>query len=207
LPAGDEGRSRQWFSSLKEELESAYLRHNEPWKQSGFSGSEERWIACRKPVADCVDKSGSFLDIGCANGYLLECILKWTGERGLNIIPYGIDLSEKLVTLAWQRLPEYATNIVVGNGLYWKSPVRFDFVRTELGYVPENFQERYLKRIIDLYLSPRGKLLVAEYRSKCAPADEPWLDTKLWHWGFSADKQVSGYFDNRELTRISVVIK
>ena len=72
----DETEQQQWFSSLKKELENAYLQHSEPWKQSGFSGPEERWIAYRKPIVDCIEKSGSFLDIGCANGYLLECILR-----------------------------------------------------------------------------------------------------------------------------------
>lgn len=68
----DKIQQKQWFSSLRKQLEEAYLQHDEPWKQSGFSGPEERWVACRKPIADCVEKSGSFLDIGCANGYLLE---------------------------------------------------------------------------------------------------------------------------------------
>ena len=96
----DNYQLNEWFSSLKQELESAYIQHDEPWKQSGFSGPEDRWLALRKPIADCIDKPGSFLDIGCANGYLLECIMKWTGERGISITPYGLDLSEKLVELA-----------------------------------------------------------------------------------------------------------
>lgn len=109
-------KTEQWFDSLKQELESAYIRHEEPWKQSGFSGPEERWIKCRKPIADCIEESGSFLDIGCANGYLLECILRWTAERGISVIPYGIDLSEKLVKLAKKRLPEYSKNLYTGTG-------------------------------------------------------------------------------------------
>ena len=85
--AMNEVQLNKWFHALKEELETAYLQHDEPWKQSGFSGPEERWVKCRKPIADCVDKSGVFLDIGCANGYLLECISSWIAERGLSIIP------------------------------------------------------------------------------------------------------------------------
>ncbi|UCH42549.1 MAG: hypothetical protein JSW16_06995, partial [Dehalococcoidales bacterium] len=124
----NETQQQQWFLSLQKELEEAYLQHDEPWKQSGFSGPEERWVKCRKPIADCIEKSGSFLDIGCANGYLLECIIKWTAERNLSITPYGLDLSEKLTELAKQRLPEYRQNIFTGNGWLWDNPVRFDYV-------------------------------------------------------------------------------
>jgi SAM-dependent methyltransferase len=197
----------QWFSSLQHELYDTYLQHDEPWKQSGFSGPEERWVACRKPIADCIDKSGSFLDIGCANGYLLECILKWTAARNLNITPYGLDLSEKLVELAKQRLPEYKQNIYTGNGWLWHNPVRFDFVRTEIVYVPEHLQMRYIERIIGTYLKDRGKLLLAEYRSSKDPVNKPWLDRTVEQWGFEITKQVSGFYDNLELTRVMVITK
>jgi SAM-dependent methyltransferase len=200
-------RQRQWFASLKKELETAYLQHDEPWAQSGFSGPEERWVACRKPIADAIEKSGSFLDIGCANGYLLECVLKWTAERGLNVIPYGIDLSEKLIRLARQRLPKFQDNIFVGNGWTWQNPVRFDYVRTEIVYVPEELQRKYLERIIDSYLTDDGELLLAEYRSRKTPVNEPWLNETLENWGFKISRQLSGCYDNKELTRVWVIKK
>jgi SAM-dependent methyltransferase len=153
----------EWFLSLKETLENAYLKHEEPWKQSGFSGLEDRWVSLRRPVVDCIDKSGSFLDIGCANGYLLECCLKWTAQRKIKIIPYGLDISEKLVILAQRRLPQYADNFFVGNALTWIPPRRFDFVRTELVYVPAEYEKRYIEFILKNHLNPGGKLLVANY--------------------------------------------
>ena len=77
----------------------------EPRRQSGFSGPAEPWEACRRPIADCRDKS---------------------------IEPWGLDLSEKLVTLARRRLPSAADNLFPGNGLTWQPPRTFDYVRTEL---------------------------------------------------------------------------
>jgi len=207
LIAMDEIELQKWFSSLKKELEEAYLKHDEPWKQSGFSGPEERWIKCRKPIADCVEESGSFLDIGCANGYLLECILRWTGERGLNIVPYGLDLSEKLIELAKERLPQYRENFYTGNGWLWDNPIRYDYVRTEIVYVPEHLQRQYIERIIDKYLVEGGKLLVTEYRSRRDTVNKPWINGMLTDWGFNIAKQVSGYFNNRELTRVLVIAK
>ena len=203
----NEAQQQQWFASLKQELEDAYLQHDEPWKQSGFAGPEERWVACRKPIADCIEKSGSFLDIGCANGYLLECILKWTAARNINIIPYGLDLSEKLTELARQRLSQYKQNIFTGNGWTWKNPVKFDYVRTEIGYVPEKLQMQYIERIINTYLKHNGNLLLTEYRSSKTPAEEPWLDRTLEQWGLKVTKQVSGFYNNKEPTRVMVIIK
>ncbi len=192
---------------MQQELEDSYLQHEEPWKQSGFSGPEARWVACRKPIADCIEKSGSFLDIGSANGYLLQCVLKWTSPRGINIIPYGLDLSEKLAELARHRLPQYKHNIYTGNGWTWQNPVRFNYVRTEIVYVPEELREKYIKRIIETYLADEGELLLTEYRSRKDPADKPWLDRMLEKWGLKIERQLSGFFDNMELTRVWVIAK
>jgi SAM-dependent methyltransferase len=152
-----------WFDHLRDLLETAYLAHEEPWRQSGMSGPEERWIALRKPVADCIDRSGSFLDIGCANGYLLECCLRWTAERGLRLVPYGVDISPRLVALARQRLPQYADHFFVANAWDWTPPVRLDLVRTELVYVPAEYERPYVEHLLRHYLNPGGRLLVANY--------------------------------------------
>ncbi|MEE8413571.1 MAG: class I SAM-dependent methyltransferase, partial [Dehalococcoidales bacterium] len=130
-----------WFENIREVLETAYLAAEEPWKQSGMSGPENRWVSLRKPVADCIDKPGSFLDIGCANGYLLECCTRWTAERGIKIDPYGLDISPKLIELARRRLPQFASHFFTGNAFRWLPPRRFDFVRTELIYVPAEYEK------------------------------------------------------------------
>jgi SAM-dependent methyltransferase len=158
-----DGSLEKWFLLLKKTLEDAYLSYEEPWRQSGMSGPEERWIALRKPIAGCIDKSGSFLDIGCANGYLLECCIKWTAERNISIEPFGLDISENILELAKRRLSQYANNFFTGNALTWLPPKRFDFVRTELVYVPAEYEKRYLEFILANHLNPGGKLLVANY--------------------------------------------
>jgi len=152
-----------WFENIHQVLETAYVAHEEPWRQSGMSGPEARWITLRKPVADCIDRSGSFLDIGCANGYLLECILGWTAERDITIEPYGLDISPRLVELARQRLPAYADHFFLGNAFTWMPPRRFDFVRTELVYVPGEYERQYVDHLLQHYLAPAGRLLVANY--------------------------------------------
>ncbi|MGZ4164665.1 MAG: class I SAM-dependent methyltransferase, partial [Tumebacillaceae bacterium] len=97
----------QYFTEMKNVLEPLYLAGETPWNQSGFAGSEERWIRLRKPIADCIERSGRFLDIGCANGYLMECVTRWTAERGLHVEAHGLDISEDFVELAKRRLPQW----------------------------------------------------------------------------------------------------
>jgi SAM-dependent methyltransferase len=152
-----------WFAHAQHVLETAYLSHTEPWRQSGMSGPQERWISLRKPVANCIDRSGSFLDIGCANGYLLACCLDWTAERGILLDPYGLDVSPVLVGLAQERLPQYADHFFIGNAYHWEPQRRFDFVRTELVYVPAELEREFVLRLINKFLSRGGKLLVANY--------------------------------------------
>ncbi len=154
---------QQWFNGVRSVLETAYTSHAEPWRQSGMSGPEERWVALRKPIADCIHRSGSFLDIGCANGYLLECVLRWTAERGLKIDPYGLDYSERLLGLARERLPQYAGHFFLGNAFEWLPPRQFDFVRTELVYVPGEHERQFVERLLDRCVAPGGKLLIANY--------------------------------------------
>ncbi len=196
---------KQWFDKMKQELENAYLMYDEPWKQSGFAGPEERWIKCRKPIAECVDKSGSFLDIGCANGYLLECLMRWVSEQGITIVPYGLDMSEKLIHLAKQRLPQYASNLFIGNAWYWKPHLRFDFVRTEMNAIPQELQKEYVTRLLNRFVLSSGKLLISEYRSSQDDFSKEWIDECLGEWGFNVAYSRSGFDAGKELTRVVVV--
>jgi ubiquinone/menaquinone biosynthesis C-methylase UbiE len=199
--------SEKWLYGLKKDLEESYLRYKEPWKQAGFLLDEQAWKECRKPIADCVEKSGTFLDIDCTNGYLLESIVEWTGDRGLTVTPYGLDISEKLLVLAKERLAKYSKNLFVGSAPYWVSPVKFDYVRTELGYVLEESQEKYLHQIFNSYLAQDGKLLLTEYRSKKQSPKEPWMDEKVKKWDFYIAGRASGFYEGKELTRVLVLTR
>jgi predicted TPR repeat methyltransferase len=159
----DERELQAWFDQVQHVLETAYLAAGEPWSQSGMSGPADRWASLRRPVADCIDRPGSLLDIGCANGYLLECCLAWTAERGIAIEPYGVDVSARLVELARRRLPDHPDHLFVANAFFWTPPRRFDYVRTELVYVPGELERRYVDHLLEHYLAPGGRLLVAQY--------------------------------------------
>jgi SAM-dependent methyltransferase len=199
------------FEANRALLESAYIAGKEPWQKSGFGLRSNRtyqeWEALRRPIADSIHRSGTFLDIGCANGYLLECVLRWVGERGLEIVPYGLDFSEKMVALARQRLPKYADNIFVGNAWNWLPPRRFSFVRTELVYVPDELHRAYISSLLDLYLEPGGKLLVAEYWGRVEGKPGPNVGSYLSGMGFAPETEVSGSWQGVEQTRVAVLTR
>ncbi|HEU4326665.1 MAG TPA: class I SAM-dependent methyltransferase [Roseiflexaceae bacterium] len=153
----------RWFTNIHHVLETAYLAADQPWSQSGMSGPYDRWETLRRPVADCIERPGAFLDIGCANGFLLECCMAWTAERGIMIDPYGVDLSSRLIALARQRLPDFSQQLFVANAFTWIPPRRFDAVRTELVYVPCEYERRYVEHLVEHYLAPGGRLLIALY--------------------------------------------
>jgi hypothetical protein len=78
-------------------LEPAYLAAHTAEGQSGYGGTPEEWRLAREPIMDGIANDGTFLDVGCANGLLLESVQAWGAERGLVIEPYGVDLGSRLV--------------------------------------------------------------------------------------------------------------
>jgi len=202
---------RRWFEANKNILETAYLAGTHPWQQSGVGlrtpRSAQDWEVLRRPIADCLTSSGIFLDVGCANGYLLECILRWTQERSLLLIPHGLDFSEKLVALARQRLPQYADHIFVGNAWDWLPPRTFDYVNTTLDYVPDELREAFVHRLLDHYVQPGGRLLIAEYLGRNTGVPEIRIDEKLRRWRFSIEMVKSSHLEQDVLgqTRVAVI--
>jgi len=210
-------RLAAWFENARETLENAYLSHTEPWRQSGMSGPEERWTSLRKPVAECIDRSGTFLDVGCANGYLLECLLRWTAERDVHIEPFGVDCSARLLALAKERLPEHAGRLFHANAYDWVPPRRFDVVRTELVYVPGEHEGEFLARLLRDFVAPGGRLLVANYaeghpipEAGVLPGSEPTrhLLARLETLGFPADDHRDGHDPTKgRTTRVAILLR
>lgn len=155
----------RYFEEMQALLEPAYLKGTNPREQSGSSRDEEYWERYRRPIVAPMTANGTFLDIGCANGHLMECVERWAAEIGIRVEPFGLDISEKLADLARQRLPRWRDRIFVGNALLWEPPRRFDYVRTELVYVPPTRRREYAERLLSDFVAPGGRLLVCSYGS------------------------------------------
>jgi|GEM_PF-2520142 len=157
--ADDDAR---WFADAERLLEPAYLRADTVEGGSGFGGTPEQWRARRIGVLAGIEHDGTFLDLGCANGLLMESVHRWAGERGLAIEPYGVDLAPGLVALARRRLPRWADRIEVGNALTYAPGRRFDYVHVLLDAVPPHRRRELVDHARGL-VAPGGRLLVSHY--------------------------------------------
>lgn len=155
-----------WEDNLRM-VSRGYVRATTPQGGSGFGGTDEEWREERSIICDAIDRDGTFLDVGCANGYLTECVVGWSAEHGLRIDGYGVDISPELVALAHRRQPEATDRFWVGNALTWVPPGgrRFDFVHTLLDLVPAPRRPELIAHLLEHVVAPGGRLIVSQYLS------------------------------------------
>jgi SAM-dependent methyltransferase len=174
---------REWHDRIGAIIGPAYLSARDPRGQSGFSGSAEDWEAARRFIFAAVTRDGTLLDVGCANGYLMESAARWLAETGVTIEPYGLEILPDIAALARQRLPRWADRIMVGNALDWAPGCLFDFVRTGLEYVPAPLRPRLVAHLLEDVVAPGGRLIVGAYSE---PAGSPSkLQMEVANWGFT----------------------
>ena len=172
-----------WHRAMAELVVPAYLAGDERLG-SGHNGTAEDWEYSRGIVGELVDRSGTFLDVGCANGLLMESVARWTSARGLVVEPYGVDISQELAALARQRYPQWADRIFVGNALGWRPPMRFDFARTGLEYVP---RARRKELVAWLLAEVADRLVIGKYNEE---VDDAATERDLRDWGFHIERAV-----------------
>lgn len=123
----------RYFDALKDAIREHYLADpGNPYRQSGRSSGEQRWQESRSCMADAAHRDGTFLDVGCANGLLLESLERWLVRRSIAIEPHGIDFVPELVELARKRLSHVDRgNFHAANVWDWSPPRQYDFVRRQ----------------------------------------------------------------------------
>ena len=168
-----------WHAAVLALVEPAYLAGETPQLQSGKSGDARSWEQGRRLILDAVDRDGTFLDIGCANGLLMESVAAWSAEDGRMLEPYGVDISARLAHLARDRCPQWADRIWTANAATWQPPQRFDFVRTGLDYVPDRSREPYVAHLLT-FLEPGGRLVIGTHNEE---TDRDALADLVQSWG------------------------
>jgi len=176
-----------WYRELAAIDTPIYLAQDTPWGQSGKGGDEARWEQARRLIVAAIDRNGAFLDVGCASGYLMECVQRWAGAQGWAIEPYGLDIAPELADLARRRLPHWADRIFVGNILHWEPPMQFDFVRTGLEYyVPARRHRELVERLLREVVAPGGRLILgACSERKEGGLARPSLEERVSDLGFA----------------------
>ena len=155
-------------------LEAAYLAHDDPIRQSGFGGGPERWRAERSPLLDAVDGDGEFLDLGCANGFLLESVVDWAKQRGTNLKPFGVDLNALLIQEAIRRFRGAEHHFWVANAWGWLPPRRFRWVYAIWDLVPSEMVPTLARHLLQNALRDDGALIFGAYGSRST--DTPPMD-------------------------------
>jgi len=183
-----------FYADNRRTLETAYLRGTTPQQGSGFGGDELDWEQARRHITEGIAGDGTFLDVGCANGLLMESVAAWCAERGLAVEPHGVDISPALAELARRRLPQWADRIWVGNAVDWRPPAgqRFDYVHILLDSVPRAHRADLIRHHLAHIVRPgTGRLLVSDYAADLA-AGQPSAAETIRSLGFRCAGQTSG---------------
>jgi SAM-dependent methyltransferase len=153
------------FLTEMESFQEVYLSSDDPIARSGFSGGRERWVAERSPIVEAIVRDGDFLDVGCANGLLLEDIVVWAASDGHAIVPYGVDIGSDLIELAKRRLPRFAANLVVADAWSWEPMRSWDHVFSLVDLAPDDMGCEWLARLAG-WAAPGGRLIIGSYGSR-----------------------------------------
>lgn len=185
---------QDFYADNRRTLEPAYLRGTTPQQGSGFGGGTGEWRQARRHITEAIDGDGTFLDVGCANGLLMESVAAWCAERGLAVEPYGVDISPELAELARRRLPPWAGRIWAGNAAGWRPPGgrRFDYVHILLDCVPRCRRADLIRHHLARTVRPgTGRLLVSDHAAN-PTTGHPAAPETVRSLGFRVAGQTSG---------------
>jgi hypothetical protein len=185
-----------WNERTRQLLEESYLRARTGPGDSGCGRDELGWERRRRPLVEAFDRGGAWLDVGCANGYLLETLPTWVARRGFRLDPFGLELIPSVADLARTRLPHLAERIYTGDVMAWEPPQRWSFVTVLTDAVPPGGLAGLVHRLLERFAEQGGRVIVSSYGSSKRGEPAEALPGRLVAAGFevvgSAQALVSG---------------
>lgn len=170
--AGEIG-PEEWHAAMANLVVPTYLEAETPEGGSGSSRDAAGWEYARSLIADACEPGQTFLDVGCANGHLMESMAAWAGVE-----PHGLDISPELAEVARRRLPQWADRIWVGNAATWTPRRRFDVIRTGLDYVPRDRRPALVEHL----LGHCDRLVIGVHNEERGEAGR---EAEVASWGFA----------------------
>ncbi|MCL2775205.1 MAG: class I SAM-dependent methyltransferase [Oscillospiraceae bacterium] len=160
----DEITKDEWYEIVNLHTTKWYLSYDNPRAQSGHGGDEYHYRFSHLPIIECLYKDGTFLDVGCANGHLMEMVHKWANAIGFDLQVFGVDISEGLIELAKKRLPQWYDNFYIANRYFWKSEIKFDYIHLMgIGGYPEYDERICFEYYMENYLADGGRMIIGPY--------------------------------------------
>ena len=132
-------------------------------------------------ILEAVYHEGTFIDIGAANGHLIETLDAWMRCTGVQVEFYGLEISQSLYDLARKRMPSFESRLFLGNALDWNPPFQFDYVYSMiLPDIPDELKNRFLANLYNNILKPGGRMILG-------PWNNPELERVLAQAGYTPD--------------------
>jgi 2-polyprenyl-3-methyl-5-hydroxy-6-metoxy-1,4-benzoquinol methylase len=146
------------------DLKSTYNKIAEDWTKD--HANDTWWIAGTDKFSSFLKIGDSILDVGCASGIKSEYLAK----KGF--IVTGIDLSDKMIELAKQRMPNGSFFVKdINEPLDLK--IKFDgiFAQAVLLHISKKDVKKVLGNLLDL-LNPNGHIYIAVKKANEGQVEE-----------------------------------
>jgi len=150
-------------NKVRELLEGSHV-FTEPFdKNVAWKG----WEKGRRFILLAINKDGSILDYGCANGFLLRSLQEWSEHK---LEPYGLDIDEKAIAKAKELFQSNADHFVTPEEIQKGKdfPKYFDFVYWNVwdNWKFERPEETDLLKKLQTVTKRGGRLILGFYDTR-----------------------------------------
>ena len=108
-----------------------------------------------------MNTDGDYLDLGCANGLLLESLVGWCAERGHRVTPARAGFHSGTGGASAAAPAGVCGQSARGERVFMVPPRRYRFVQLLLSTVPPTDQREFVSRVLNEMVATPGRLILA----------------------------------------------